>query len=458
MTRTEPRAARPGLSYPQVRLDGLLAAAATAHGDRTAVVTASGPVSYAGLDAAASRWSAALRGLLPTLKLPGVGVTVAAEAVLDPAFAAVYYGTLRSGNMIAPVDPLLPAAPALAQRLAAAGVRIAVVRTALARRLAGVLDRAPDLRAVVLLDRPAGGAGGLPTRVPCLVLADLLAAVQCAVEAATVNPEHMASVQFTGGTGRPRLVHLSHRSLVANAFQVADAHRLDGRAVVCNDLPAYHPVQLNSAVAAGAVQVLCTAPDPVDAAALAAGTGASHWYSTPARLLRLAADPRPAAPRLPALRVIVATGTALPAAALPAAGARALAAHFGAPVIQGYGPAASVLTHCDLADAPRPGSVGPPLADTECRVVDASTGAVLGAGRTGRVQVRGPQLRVGYLDEAPPAVLQEGWLPTGSTGRIDVDGWLYLEDRAPDAAGTGWPPGGPMRRAELVEVSEHAAA
>ncbi|WP_164551805.1 AMP-binding protein [Streptomyces sp. WAC 01529] len=244
------------------------------------------------------------------------------------------------------------------------------------------------------------------------------------------DPDAVVCVQFTSGTtGRPKAVRLTHRNLTLNATQIAAAHRVDASSVCLNHLPTYHPMHLNSAVAAGATQVLCPAGDPAEAVAAANAHRATHLYSLPVRLIRLAAHPGLGGLTLETVRRIASGGSALPAPA-----ARALTEHFGIPVLQGYGLAeTSPLTHSDDPDHPVHGSVGRPLPGTECRVVDVASRAVLAVGEVGEVQLRGPQLMKGYLGGPDGTGLEpDGWLSTGDVGRIADDGRLFLVDRLKD--------------------------
>jgi long-chain acyl-CoA synthetase len=221
---------------------------------------------------------------------------------------------------------------------------------------------------------------------------------------------------------------LTHRNLTVNAAQIAAVHRLTGDSVTLNQLPTFHPMHLNSAVWAGASQVLCPTMDPVVGIEAAAAAGAHRYFALPVHLAKLAADERLAGLRLPTVQAIMSGGSALP---VPAADR--LSSHFGIPVIQGYGLAeTSPLTHCDLIDRPEPASVGYPVDGTECRVVDLATGAVLGAGERGEVQVRGPQLMKGNLGGVPSGIDADGWFRTGDVGVCDADGRLYLVDRIKD--------------------------
>ena len=91
------------------------------------------------------------------------------------------------------------------------------------------------------------------------------------------------------------------------------------------------------------------------------------------------------------------------------------------------------MTHVvpvDVGD--KPGSAGVPLAGTEYKIADITTGAVLVPGQPGEVRLRGPIVMKGYFNQ-PDATAQtidaEGWLHTGDVGCADEDGWLTVVDR-----------------------------
>ncbi|MET8772658.1 class I adenylate-forming enzyme family protein [Streptomyces sp. NPDC004658] len=403
-------------------LDGLLSRAAAARPGHPAVVSDDRVVTFAALDASAS----ALAGVLGT-RLAGRGQVVAVASVLDADFTVAYFGVARSGHVAAVVNPLLREDD-LVHVLGVSGARAAFVDAGLYPRLAAVRDRLPELEHVFLLG-PAGPEPGAAGPLPAH-LAELLAAAGPAARPAAPAPDDVVCLHFTSGTtGRPKAVRLTHRNLVVNAHQIAVAHALDGASVTVNHLPTYHPMHQNSAVHALATQVLCTSPDPAAPVPAANRHRATHLYSLPFRLARLARDER-----LPGLRLDTVAHIASGGSALAPEAATRLSEHFGVTVFQGYGLAeTSPLTHSDDPHRPVPGSVGRPVAGTECRVVDVESRRVLPAGETGEVQVRGPQVMRGYLG-APEAsgVEPDGWFSTGDVGRIAPDGRLFLADRLKD--------------------------
>jgi long-chain acyl-CoA synthetase len=88
----------------------------------------------------------------------------------------------------------------------------------------------------------------------------------------------------------------------------------------------------------------------------------------------------------------------------------------------------------NIADTPFNGSIGLPIPSTEISIRD-DDGKELGMGSVGEICVRGPQVMRGYWnrpDETAKVMLAEGWLRTGDVGRIDNEGYVYIEDRKKD--------------------------
>ena len=116
---------------------------------------------------------------------------------------------------------------------------------------------------------------------------------------------------------------------------------------------------------------------------------------------------------------------------------RAVEARFPAvSVRQGYGMTeASPITHSEKPGLKGiPGSVGLPLADTECRIVDPVSGAPLPPGKAnvGELQLRGPQVMMGYHNNpkaTADTILPGGWLRTGDLVCVDEGGVYYVVDR-----------------------------
>lgn len=413
------------LRYLENPLDDLLRRAAARGGDGPAVTAGDTVLTYPGIDREADRVAHCVRRAAPR---PGAAVAVA--CTLDAGFPSRYYGVLRSGRVLALIDPYMGPA-ALHEVLTAAEVEVAFVPTSLAEVLVKLEDRLPRLHTVVVTDAVDAMAPG--SAVP---LAAALAGVPATpYERGGVDVDAVACLQFAPhATEGLRTVRFTHRNLVAGAAQTAIVQQLGPGAVVVNHLPLYHPAHLNAAVHAGVHQVLCPDPDPWAGITMAARTGAGHYYAPASRLDRLARDERfaPGHPRLPGprLRAVLAAGTAL-----DPSGARRLRDVLGVPVLQGYGLSElCALSHHQLPGSrPGLGAVGVPLPGTECRIVAPVGRTPVQVWSTGEVEIRGPQVGPGRTQAAPPAATarhgQDGWFATGDAGYLDEDGALHVVDR-----------------------------
>jgi long-chain acyl-CoA synthetase len=104
--------------------------------------------------------------------------------------------------------------------------------------------------------------------------------------------------------------------------------------------------------------------------------------------------------------------------------------------VEGYGlTETSPLTHCTpIFGERRPGSIGLPFPGTDARIVEMTTGEPVAPGEEGELEVRGPQVMLGYWGrpEETAEVFHDGWLRTGDIGRMDAEGWFYVVDRRKD--------------------------
>jgi long-chain acyl-CoA synthetase len=105
-------------------------------------------------------------------------------------------------------------------------------------------------------------------------------------------------------------------------------------------------------------------------------------------------------------------------------------------VCEGYGlTEASPVTHCNpIQGERRNGTIGLPFPSTDARVMDVTTDRPAGPGGVGELEVRGPQVMVGYWQrpEETAAVLRDDWLSTGDLASMDADGYFTIVDRMKD--------------------------
>ena len=239
----------------------------------------------------------------------------------------------------------------------------------------------------------------------------------------------------SGTTGFPKGVMLTHYNLVANLRQFEAVHHISEEDRVIGVLPFFHiygmTVIMNAAVCLGATIVTMPKFDLEPFLQLMQDHRITRAYLVPPIILALARHPLVEKFDLSSLRLVMSG-----AAPLDAALAGGCEERLGCQVIQGYGlTETSPVTHCTPDDDPaknRPGSIGPLLPNTECRVVDWGTGENLGPNQDGELWIRGPQVMRGYLNNREATtrtVDEEGWLHTGDIGHAEADGYFTIVDR-----------------------------
>ena len=96
----------------------------------------------------------------------------------------------------------------------------------------------------------------------------------------------------------------------------------------------------------------------------------------------------------------------------------------------------SPVTHINPFNGKRKvGSIGVPISDTLCRIVDLEDGVTeMPLGKPGELIVKGPQVMRGYkgMPEETANVLKDGWMYTGDIATMDEDGYFYIVDRKKD--------------------------
>jgi len=239
----------------------------------------------------------------------------------------------------------------------------------------------------------------------------------------------------SGTTGFAKGVMLSHRNIVANLVQMEPVHHVseEDRLIAC--LPFFHiygqVVIMNNGLRHGATIVTMPKFDLEPFLKLLQDHRVTRAYLVPPIILALAKHPVVDSYDLSSLRLIMSG-----AAPLDAGLAGACERRLGVRVIQGYGlTETSPVTHITPDDDPaknKPGSIGPPLPNTEVKVADWGTGESYGPNQDGEIWVRGPQVMKGYLNnpEATAHTIDEqGWLHTGDIGHADADGYFTIVDR-----------------------------
>jgi long-chain acyl-CoA synthetase len=384
------------------------------HAGRVAVRVDNAAMTYRALDEA----SAHVAGLLRQRGLqPGDRVGIMMPNVAE--VPVVYYGILRAGGVVVPMNPLLKGRE-VAYYLGDSGAGLVFAWHAFANEARAGADQAgADLVVVDETDFP-----------------DLLASAAPAEEVTDRDNEDTAVILYTSGTtGQPKGAELTHGNLISNVeVSKTDIARARPEDVIFGGLPLFHvfgqTVALNVAVAAGACLTLLPRFDPAHALGIIAGHRVTIFEGVPTMYVALLHQADRADYDTSSLRMCISGGAALPVEVL-----RGFEEAFGVPVLEGYGlsetsPVAS-FNHPDREQ--KPGSIGTPIRDVRMRVVDNSDHEVA-QGEVGEIVISGPNVMKGYWQrpEATAEAVTDGWFHTGDLARVDEDGYFYIVDRKKD--------------------------
>ncbi|MGW6417468.1 long-chain-fatty-acid--CoA ligase [Streptomyces sp. NPDC055055] len=369
-------------------------------------------LSYEELDERSARAAALLtsEGVRPgdrvALMLPNV-----------PEFVVLYYGVLRAGAVVVPMNPLLKTRETEFHLTDSGAVRLFEWHQAPGEGAQG-----------------AAAAGVRHTAVEPADFAARLAAYEPLPGIADTDDEDMAVLLYTSGTtGRPKGAVLSHAGLRHNT-EVNSVHiqRMTPDDVVVGCLPLFHIFgqicTMSAAVRSGASLVLIPRFDPGAVLEAVAREGATVFEGVPTMYAALLQHPSEA--DVSTLRMCISGGASLPVEIL-----HGFERRFGCPVLEGFGMSeTSPVVTFNHPDRPRKaGSIGTPIRDVEVRLLDEE-GQDVAPGEIGELAVRGPNLMKGYWNrpEETRAAVPDGWLRTGDLARADEDGYLYVVDRKKD--------------------------
>lgn len=249
------------------------------------------------------------------------------------------------------------------------------------------------------------------------------------------GPEAPALVVYTSGTtGPPKGVVLPRRAITSNLDALAAAWEWTADDELVHGLPLFHvhglvlgilgPLRLG-----GTVRHL--GRFSTDGVVDALSRGATMMFGVPTMYHRLVADAEAAPPVAEALRRarVLVSGSA----ALPAVDHQRMTAATGQRVVERYGMTETLMNAAvRFSGDRRPGHVGPAVDGVRLRLVDDAGAEVPADGETiGEIQVRGPNLFLGYLNrpDATAEVLRDGWFTTGDVATMAADGYLRIVGR-----------------------------
>ena len=381
------------------------------HRERTALRLDHEVFTYAELDVA----SAHVAGFLQEHGVePGDRVGVMLPNV--PEFAIAYYGVLRAGGVVVPMNVLLKQ-----------------------REVAFYLGD-PEAKLVFAWHQFADPAleGAAEVGAECVVVepeafARLLASANPVANVAERTAEDTAVILYTSGTtGKPKGAELTHSNLAINADVMKQVFSIGPDDVILGALPLFHAFgqtcALNTAVSAGAELVMLARFDAGRALEAIERYGVTVFEGVPTMYSALLHHPERERFDVSALRLCVSGGAALPVEVL-----RAFEDAFGCLILEGYGlsETSPVASFNHPGRDRKPGSIGTPIEGVQMKLVDLHRRDSV-PGEPGEIAIRGHNVMKGYWNRpeaTAEAIDADGWFYSGDIARIDEEGFFFIVDR-----------------------------
>ncbi len=393
----------------------LLTETAAEHGDGVAFKLDDVELPYAALDAASARAAGLLRarGIEPGdrvgLMLPNV-----------PYFPVLYYGILRAGAVVVPMNVLLKERE-VAYYLGDSGAKLLFAWHGFAE---------------------AAEAGAARAGTDCILITpgeteQLLGAQEPVEEPVERAADDTAVILYTSGTtGQPKGAELTHSNLYRNCTMTARTlGQFSHDDVLLGALPLFHSFgqtcTMNAAIGMGATVTMIPRFDPEKALEIIERDRVTVFQGVPTMYNAILHANRADSTDASCLRLCMSGGAAIPVELI-----RGFEAKFDCAILEGYGlsetsPVAS-FNHPDRER--KPGSIGTPIQGVEMQVWD-DDGNELPLGEVGEIVIRGHNIMKGYWqrpDATAEAIDADGWFRTGDMAKVDEDGYFFIVDRKKD--------------------------
>jgi long-chain acyl-CoA synthetase len=446
------------LDYPKTPLFGLLDNAAAEYPDRAAIIFGAvahklpgqplldATLSYRALRDAVNHFANALAQM-------GVkkGDRVAIYLPNSPQFAIAYYGALKAGAVIAPVNPIYtPRELEFILQDSGAETIVALsqfypklqevrAKTKLKRVIVANIKEyfPPFLKMLFTLAMEKKEGHRVDLAAGDVWFQDVLKNAGAVPPKVDVQSNDDAVLLYTGGTtGLPKAAQLTHSNLLANAVQLRAwiPWAKEGNEGFLTALPLFHSYAmttcLNEAMLLAGTLILI--PNPRDLVHVLKAIDRhkpSFFPGVPTLYTAVNNNPEVVKYNLRSIKACVSG-----AAGLPVEVAKKFGEITGGRLVEGYGlsEASPVVTANPIYGENRIGTIGLPMPDTDVKLMDIEGGTKeVPIGEPGELCVQGPQVMKGYWNkpEETAKTIRDGWLHTGDVAVMDADGYFRIVDR-----------------------------
>jgi long-chain acyl-CoA synthetase len=424
-----------------LNLSVVLEDSARKHPTRDAVVLGDTRLTYAQVNGAANQVANLLveRGIQP-------GDKVALSCPNLPFFPIVYYGILKAGAVVVPLNVLLKGRE-IAYHLGDSEAKAYFCFQGTPELAMGTEGHAGFEQAdgcehfFMIMADPAAPSSVDGTETLAAAMKDQ----PPTFPGVPTKETDSAVILYTSGTtGQPKGAELSHSNLVLNALEsirMLGASPEGERHLIT--LPLFHSfgstVQMNAGFSTASTLVLLPRFDAAQAVRLLEKEDITFFAGVPTMywgLLGALQDDVDVDRIAENLHIAGAGGASLPVEIL-----KEFKNRFHVDILEGYGLSeTSPVATFNQKDRPaKPGSIGYPIWGVEVKLIDDDWNEVGADGgdtgdEVGEIAIRGHNIMKGYYNrpDATAEVMKDGWFRSGDLARRDADGYYYIVDRAKD--------------------------
>ncbi|MEM2134866.1 MAG: AMP-binding protein [Candidatus Jordarchaeaceae archaeon] len=434
-----PKGLPKSLDYPEVPIFTLLENTARRVPKKKAVIFYGYEITYGELNEWSDRFANALASM-------GVkkGDRVGLFLENCPQFIVAYYGALKAGAILVPINPMFKEMEVESQ-LKDSGTETLVTLDFLYPTIRNIRKNT-KLRSIIvtsyrdfLPEKPT-----LPIHISMeheketfpetIEFTDILKKYEAKPPKVDINPrEDLALLQYSSGTtGEPKAAMLTHYNTVVNIVGGVKWAKVKDSDIVLSVLPLFHVLgmqqTMNCSIYMGNTIVLLSRFD------LEAILKGIEMYKCTIMVSiapidqAIATYPYTKNYDLSSLRLCVSGGAPVPLGVF-----EKFKEVTGCELLEGYGLSETISqVTINPLDRPKRGSVGIPVFDVDAKIVDIETGTKeLALGEEGEIIFKGPQVMKGYWNqpELTKATIRDGWIYTGDIAKMDEDGYIYIVGR-----------------------------
>jgi long-chain acyl-CoA synthetase len=334
-----------------------------------------------------------------------------------PYFPAIYYGILKAGAAVVPMNVLLKGREAEFY-LSDSGAKQFFAWE-------GFADEA----------KIAAETAGVPLTVvtPGEFEQVIAEAAPLTENVARADDDTCVILYTSGTTGTPKGAELTHSNIGSNVATNVEMFGFTPDDTIIGGLPLFHSFgqtsAMNSAIASGASITLLPRFDAAKAIEIIDRDKVTVFMGVPTMYVGLLHDPALAGIDASSLRYCVSGGASLPVEVL-----NAVEDKLGATLLEGYGlsETSPVATFNQPANPTKPGSIGTPIDGVECKLIDDDGNDIPeGTDAVGEIAIKGPNVMKGYWNrpDATAEVMRGDWFLSGDMGKRDEDGYYFIVDR-----------------------------